>query len=156
MQRIFGKYIECKLAIWMLSLVHLFGDWQPHFWSEICKIEKPENIQSEIRYLLNLLPTLQTGWSSWCTSRRTSRGWCWWLRRSCLLILHMSQSVYKNQSSTISLVVPGKDVHAAPTHHLQQLQGGDHHGQHLGHRDPGAINNKYISPFPSYLRALAA
>ena len=59
MQRIFGKYIECKLVLGMLSLVHLFGDWQPHFWSEICKIEKPEVIQSEVRYLLNLLPTLK-------------------------------------------------------------------------------------------------
>ena len=88
-----------------------------------------------------MLFTLQTGWSSWCTSGSPSRGWCCWPRRSCLIRSHMSQAVYNKHSNTISLVVPGKDVHAAPEHHLQQLQGGDHHGQHLGHRDSGEIQN---------------
>ena len=32
--------------------------------------------------------------------------------------------------------MPGKDIDSTPHHHLQQLQGGDDHGQHLGHRDP--------------------
>ena len=32
--------------------------------------------------------------------------------------------------------MPGNNVDSTPHHHLQQLQGGDDHGQHLWHRDP--------------------
>ena len=33
-------------------------------------------------------------------------------------------------------VVRGRDVNGAAHHHLQGLERGDHHGQHIGHLDP--------------------
>ena len=53
----------------------------------------------------------------------------------------MKSNFVLKQSPTICLVAPGKDVDTAAKHHLEQLQGGDNHGQHLRDGYPAAVHD---------------
>ena len=85
--------------------------------------------------------TLRTGRSRMCTSGRTRPGsLCWRRTRGPSSCVHKQIFLCRRSNIILVPVRGGEDVDGAAHDHLQGLERGDHHGQHLGHLQPAGAH----------------